>query len=63
MRKNNYMETEQHATKKSNGPMMKSKKKFKNTLRQVTMKTQPYKILGCSKSSSSREVHSNTGHL
>ena len=26
--------------------MMKSKKKFKNTLRQVMMKTQPYKIYG-----------------
>ena len=25
--------------------MMKSKRKFKNTLRQITMKTQPYKNL------------------
>ena len=42
MRKKNYMETKQHATKKS-GSMRKSKRKFKNTLRQMTMKT-PYKI-------------------
>ena len=38
--KNNYMETKQHATKKTNGSVMKSKRKCKNTFRQITMKTQ-----------------------
>ena len=37
------METKQHATKKTNGSMMKSKRKLKNTLRQMTMKIQSYK--------------------
>lgn len=32
--------------KKTNGSVMKSKKKFKITLRQMKMKTQPYKICG-----------------
>ena len=45
-KKNNYMETKQRAPKIINGSMVKSKKKFKNTLRQMTMKTQPYKIYG-----------------
>ena len=40
------MEIKQHATKKTNGSMMKPKRKLKNTLRQMTMKTQPYKIYG-----------------
>ena len=31
---------------KTNGSMMKSKRKFKNILRQMTMKTQPHKIYG-----------------
>ena len=43
-----------NATK--NRSIMKSKRQFKNALRQVTMKTQF--LLGCSKISSSREVHS-----
>ena len=33
----NYMETKQHATKKNQWPMMKSKRKFKNTLTQMTI--------------------------
>ena len=47
-KKTNYMETKQHATKKPLG-QTKSKKKLKNTLRQMTMKTQPYKIYGLQK--------------
>lgn len=39
---------------------MKSKGKYKNTLRQMIMKTQPSKIYGYSKSSSKREVHRET---
>ena len=55
------METKQHATKKKpNGSVMKSERKFKNTLRQMTMKTKPYKIYEMEKSSPKREVHSNT---
>ena len=49
MRKNVYMETKQHATKKTNVSTRKSKRKLKNTLRQSTMKTQPYKIYGMHK--------------
>ena len=44
--KNDYLETKQHATKETNGSTMKSKRKLKNTVVQVTMKTQPYKIYG-----------------
>ena len=52
-KKNYYTEIKQHATKKKpNGSTMKSKRKIKNTLRQMAMKTKPYKIYGCSKSSS-----------
>ena len=40
------METKQHATKKINGSMRKSRKKLKNTWRQMIMKTQPLKISG-----------------
>ena len=29
---------------KTNGSMMKSKRKLKNNLRQMTMKTQPYQV-------------------
>ena len=32
--------------KESNGSMMESRRKSKNSLRKVTMKTQPYKIYG-----------------
>ena len=46
MRKNDHMKTKQQATKKDNGSTRKSKRKLKNTLRQMTMKTQPYKIYG-----------------
>ena len=35
---------------------MKSKRQFKNAMRQIAMKTQF--LLGCSKISSSKEVHS-----
>ena len=31
---------------KTNGSMMKSKRKLKNNLRQMTMKTQPYQVYG-----------------
>ena len=41
--------------------MMKSKKKSENTLRQMKMKTHLTKPMGCSKTSSKKEVHSNTG--
>ena len=41
-----HMETKQHATKKNNGLMMNSKRKSENTLKQMTMKIQPYKIYG-----------------
>ena len=37
------------------------KEEIKNTLRQMTMKTQPYISMGCSKSSPKREVHSDMG--
>ena len=42
---------------------MKSKRKFKNTMKQMTMKTQlqTTKISGFSKSSPKRKIHSNTG--
>ena len=42
--------------------MMKSKRKFKNTMKQMTMKTQlqTTKISGFSKSSPKRKIHSNT---
>jgi len=43
--------------------MTKSKRKFKNTLRQITKNRQPYKIHGINKGSYFREVHSNTGLL
>ena len=46
MRKKDYMETKQYAPKKTNGSMMKSKRKFKNDLRQITMKPQFSKIYG-----------------
>ena len=36
-------------------------RKSENTSRQMTMKTQPYKSMRCSKSSFKREGHSNTG--
>ena len=44
MKKTDYMETKQHATKKTNESMRKSKGKLKNILRQMIMKTQPFKI-------------------
>ena len=53
------METKQHATKKTNGSVMKSERKFKNTLRQMTMKTKPYKFYEMEKSSPKREVHTS----
>ena len=43
-----YMKSKQHAAKrqkKRGGSTMKSKRKFINTLRQMTIKTQPYYIL------------------
>ena len=41
--------------------MKKSRRKFKNTLKQTIMKTQPLKILGSCESSAQREIYSNTG--
>ena len=55
------METKQHATNKTNGSMRKSRRKLKNTLKQMTMKTQPLKTMGCCESSAHREIYSNTG--
>ena len=40
--------------------MRKSNRKFKNTLRQMTMKTQAYKIYGMQQKQSLKEVHSDT---
>ena len=54
--KKDYMENKQHDTKKPNRLMMKSKRKLKNTLRHMTMRTQPQKIYGMQKRSSQREV-------
>ena len=48
---------------KTNGSTMKSKKKLKNNLRQMTRKYNHTTSMGCSKSSSYREVHSDTGLL
>ena len=41
--------------------MVKSTRKFKNTLRQMTMKAQHTKSIGCSKSSPKEEFYRNTG--
>ena len=41
--------------------MMKSKRKLKDTLRHMTMKTQLTKPIGCSESIPKREVHSDSG--
>ena len=54
------METKQHATKKTNRSMRKSKGKVKNTSRKMIMKTNRLKSMGCNKSSTQREVHSDT---
>ena len=48
-KKTNYMETKQHATKKTNGSIRKSKRKLKNTLRQMIMKTQPLNLRDAAK--------------
>ena len=40
------METKKYATKKTNGSTRKSKCRLKNTLRQMIMKTQSFKIYG-----------------
>ena len=45
-KKTDYMETKQHATKNTNWSMRKSRRKLKNTLRQMIMKTKPLKIYG-----------------
>ena len=41
--------------------MRKSRRKLKNTLRQMIMKTHHSKSMGCHKSSAQREIHSNAG--
>ena len=38
------METKQSSAKKPNESMRKSKEKLKNSMRQMIMKTQPFKI-------------------
>ena len=45
---------------KTNGSVMKSERKLKNSSRHKTMKTQPYKIYGVQQSSPKRDVHSNS---
>lgn len=50
----------QHVNKKTSESAMKSKRKIIKYLRQRTMKTQPHKSMGCSKSSPMREVYSDT---
>ena len=54
------METKQHATKKTNGSMRKSKKKSEFTSREMKLETQHSKIYGYSKSSSKKEIYSDT---
>ena len=61
--KTNYMMPTQHVNKKTSESAMKSKRKIIKYLRQRTMKTQPHKSMGCSKSSPKREVHRDTDHL
>ena len=43
-KKTDYLKTKQHATKKTNGSVRKSKGKFKNTWRPMIMKMKPFKI-------------------
>ena len=43
-KKTDYMETKQHAAKKTDGSTRKSKGKLKNTSRQMIIITQPFKI-------------------
>ena len=43
MRKNDYIEVKQQAIKKKKGSTLKSKMKFKDFLRKMTMKIQPHK--------------------
>ena len=45
--RNDYKETKQHTTKKLMVNDEKKKEIFKNTLRQMTMRTQPFKIYAC----------------
>ena len=56
------METKQHAAKKTNGSMMKSKKQLENISRQPTIKIQPYSssYLG-SVERSLTSIHEDTG--
>ena len=58
--KRTNMETKQHATKKTNGSMRKSKKKSEFTSREMKLETQHSKIYGYSKSSSKKEIYSDT---
>ena len=46
MGKHKQVETKQHAIKKTNGSMKKSKRNSKNTSRQMKMETQLSKIYG-----------------
>ena len=57
------METKQHATKKSNGSTRKSKGKLNNTLRQMIMKIQPFRIYGMPQKQFLKESSYDTGLL
>ena len=59
---NKYLETKQHATKKTNGSMKKSKRKSENTSRQMKILRHHSKSMECSKISSEWEVCSDTGY-
>ena len=45
-KKIHYLDTKKHATKKTNGSMRKSKRKLKNTSRQMMMKNNHSKPIG-----------------
>ena len=50
----------QHITEKSNGSMMKLNNESENISRQMKIKTQLCKFLGCSRSSSKRKDYIDT---
>lgn len=45
---------------KNSGSMRKSKRKLKNTLRQMKMETHGSEFLGCSKSSFNKDIYNDT---
>ena len=54
------METKQHSTKKKNVSLKTSKMNSENISRQMKIKTQLCKFLGCSRSSSKRKDYIDT---